>query len=79
MGSSRKLQWTDADVRCPFYITHAGSARSITCEGHSEGTELVSRFQTLRLQDRHMGICCAGRYEDCPVYRCVNQYRYGDE
>ena len=79
MGSSRKLQWTEADVRCPFYISHDGSARSITCEGHEEGVDLVSRFRTTRMQDKYMGINCAGDLTRCPVYGCIYQNRYADE
>ena len=30
MSKYRKECWTDADVRCPFYISDERSARSIT-------------------------------------------------
>lgn len=39
MSKYRKECWTDADVRCPFYISDERSARSITCEGCMEETK----------------------------------------
>ena len=41
MSKYRKECWTDADVRCPFYISDERSARSITCEGCMEETMVV--------------------------------------
>lgn len=46
MGSYKKIGWTDADVRCPFYITDDRETRSISCEGFGKGVDAVSRFQT---------------------------------
>jgi hypothetical protein len=78
MGSYKKIGWTDADVRCPFYITDDRETRSISCEGFGKGVDAVSRFQTIPLMDRHMGLYCVGRFEDCPVYRCTYGCKYQD-
>ena len=78
MGSYKKTGWTDADVRCPFYITDDRETRSISCEGFGKGVDAVSRFQTIPLMDRHMGLYCVGRFEDCPVYRCTYGCKYQD-
>ena len=76
MASFKKLCWTDADVKCPFYISDDREARSITCEGYSAGADVISRFHTLPQEQRHMGRFCVGRFEDCPVYRCTYGAKY---
>ncbi len=76
MGAFKKICWTDADVRCPFYISDDRAGRSICCEGYCAGTDVISRFQTLGQKDRHMGVYCVGRYENCPVYRCTYASKY---
>lgn len=78
MGSYNKLGWTCADVRCPFYVADNRPARSISCEGYAKGVDVVSRFRSLALRDRHMGRYCVGRFEDCPVYRCTYACKYAD-
>ena len=55
MSKYRKECWTDADVRCPFYISDERSARSITCEGCMEETKATMSFRTLANRDGHMG------------------------
>ena len=76
MGNCKKICWTDADVRCPFYISDDRTSRSIRCEGYSAGTDVVSRFRTLAQKDRHMGRFCVGCFEQCPVYRCTYGNKY---
>ena len=76
MSKYRKECWTDADVRCPFYISDERSARSITCEGCMEETKATMSFRTLANRDGHMGRFCVGTYERCPVYRSVYQSKY---
>ena len=78
MPNYRKDSWTDADVRCPFYISDDKAACSISCEGFGKGVKTVSRFRSRALKDRHMGACCVGEYEKCPVYRCTYASRYAD-
>ena len=78
MSKYRKECWTDADVRCPFYISDERSARSITCEGCMDETKATMSFRTLANRDGHMGRFCVGTYERCPVYRSVYQSKYAD-
>ena len=78
MATYRKESWTDADVRCPLYLAYDQSACSIRCEGFREGVDTISRFRSRVLRDRHMGACCTGDYEKCPVYRCTCESRYPD-
>lgn len=79
MAGNKKLCWTEADVRCPFYISDERSGRTITCEGYEAGADMISRFHTLGQKDRHMGRFCAGRFADCPVYRCTYESCYGED
>ena len=78
MPNYRKESWTDADVRCPFYISDDKAGCSISCEGFGKGVKTVSRFRSRALKDRHMGTCCVGEYEKCPVYRCTYASKYAD-
>ena len=78
MADFKKICWTDADVRCPFYISDDRRGRSIRCEGYCDGADMVSRFQSLSRREQHMGRFCVGRYEDCPVYRCIYENKYGE-
>ena len=78
MGNNKRLVWTDADVRCPFYLSDDKNERSIRCEGYGKGVETVSRFPSALQQDRHMGRYCVGRFETCPVYRCTYGCKYAD-
>ena len=78
MANYRKASWTDADVRCPFYLSDNQAACSISCEGFGKGVETVSRFRSRALKDRHMGACCVSAFEKCPVYRCTYASKYTD-
>ncbi len=78
MKNFKKIKWTDADVRCPFYISDDETGRSICCEGYDRGVDTVSRFRSLALKDRHMGRYCTGRFERCPVYGCTYDCKYRD-
>ena len=44
MKNYKKIKWTDADVRCPFYISDDQSGRSISCEGYGKGRELSRKM-----------------------------------
>ena len=45
---------------------------------YGEGVEAVSRFRSLKLKDKHMGLYCTGRFESCPVYGCTYDCKYRD-
>ncbi len=79
MAKYRKLGWTEADMRCPFYLADDRAQRSLSCEGFCEGSETRTRFETLRARDRHMGKFCAADYESCAMYRTIYENKYADE
>lgn len=79
MASYRKLSWTEADVKCPFYISDDRKRRSISCEGHTASNENVMKFITLADRDRYMGSCCVTGFTQCPVYRTVYQCKYSED
>ena len=73
-----KELWTDSDVLCPFYISADKETRSVSCEGYSEGSTVVSRFRSIAQREKHMGCYCVGRYERCPMYQCTYKAKYDD-
>ena len=79
MAEYRKEHWTAADVRCPFYISDNRKERSISCEGYCQQTQVVSCFKTMGEKDSHMGVYCVGRFERCPMYRCIYEAKYRDD
>lgn len=79
MASYKKLGWTAANVRCPFYIKDSRENKSISCEGHTEGCIEDSRFKNIELKEKHMGCYCVGRYEACPVYKSTYEAKYREE
>lgn len=79
MGSYKKLVWTAADVRCPFYISDSREARSISCEGFDRDSTIQTRFKNLALRERHMGCCCVANYEGCPLYKSTFESKYRED
>ena len=74
MGSYKKISWTDADVRCPFFRSLEGS--KVCCEGYAEDVDIINRFRSLAAKDKHMGRYCVGAFEKCPVYQFVSKTKY---
>lgn len=63
---------------CPFYFHEA--ALSITCEGLSDGTTNMTRFETKDEKKAFQKKCCATfRYaEKCPLAKALMQ-KYEEE
>ena len=78
MSNNRKLCWTEADVRCPFYLKDDRETRTLSCEGFGPGIDTVSRFRSMKLMEKHMGQYCAREFEHCPVYSCTYNCKYRD-
>ena len=79
MANYRKICWTEADVKCPFYIKDDRQRRSISCEGCEDNCETVVRYRTLAERDRHMGINCVARFMQCPVYKMIYESKYAED
>ncbi len=79
MASYKKLCWSEADVKCPFYKRDSRRERSICCEGFDEGSTVETRFKNLGLREKHMGCYCVGRYELCPIYKSTFLTKYGED
>ena len=45
MASYKKLCWTMADVKCPFYKRDSRQERSISCEGFDQGSTVGDQIQ----------------------------------
>ena len=76
--ATKKENWTQADVKCPFYISDDRQSRAIRCEGYCEGASVTSSFKSLAAREKHMGSYCVGRYERCPMYQCTYEAKYDD-
>ena len=75
---TQRITWSEADVRCPFYIADNRTEKSITCEGCGQGTKQITLFPTLVQRDHHMGQYCVRGFESCPLYRCTYACKYAD-
>ena len=79
MASYKKLCWTMADVKCPFYKMDSRQERSISCEGFDEGSTVETRFKNLGLREKHMGCYCVSRFELCPIYKSTFDTKYRED
>ena len=76
MGSWNKIRWSAAEIMCPFFSSEGEDKRIIVCEGFADKLKVALRFNSLDDKDRHVGIYCASRFEDCPMYRCTFDTKY---
>ena len=72
----RKESWKAADVKCPFYIKDNHS--TIECEGFLDGTTEILRFPYTTDKNKHMGIYCVGKYNNCSRYQNTMNNKYPD-
>lgn len=79
MASYKKLCWTMADVKCPFYKKDSRQERSISCEGFDEGSTVETRFKNLELREKHMGRFCVGHFQSCPIYKSTYDSKYRED
>ena len=79
MASYKKLCWSEADVKCPFYKKDSRQGRSISCEGFDQGSTVETRFKNLELREKHMGCYCAGRFQLCPIYKSTYETKYRED
>lgn len=68
MPSRRKESYTEVDIKCPFYLNDNRKNASITCEGHCDNMDCVSKFTTLKERDKYIGVYCISKYERCPIH-----------
>lgn len=79
MAKYGKVLWTDADVRCPFYLSDDRTRRQIACEGLMDDMDTISRFKTTALQQKHMGTYCVKHYLRCPIYQNTYNAKYRED
>ncbi len=63
--------YTQADVRCPFYITDTERPAGISCEGISDKSKLSLCFTNKRYKKVHMKVFCIENYEDCALFKTI--------
>ena len=78
MSSIRKELWSEADVQCPFFVSHDNTLRVISCEGYRTGIIVSSKFRSIYKKNMHLGEYCAGVYDRCPMYKFVCAEKYHD-
>ena len=76
MGKLTKIRWSAAEILCPFYVSEGDDKRKTVCEGFANKLKVELRFNSLDDKDKHVGIYCASRFEDCPMYRCTFDTKY---
>lgn len=79
MTSYKKICWSEADVKCPFYKKDSREERSISCEGFDQGSTVVTKFKNLGLRENHMGCYCVGRFQLCPIYKSTYDFKYRED
>lgn len=71
-----------ADAKCPFYSGDDGHS-AVACEGILNATCVKLSFNTNAPQvekDRlknHIRKYCADHYKSCPIYRMIDDEKYG--
>ena len=73
---NRQCDFRSAHVRCPFFRGHTPT--EIGCEGITDETLLKLIFPSRSARDRHEDIFCICRFENCELYRAINE-KYEDE
>ena len=60
-------------ARCPFY--QGEYKREIVCEAPLPGSNVHLGFSTKAVRDEHKRVFCyAWAYEECPLYRSLEEY-----
>lgn len=62
-------------VVCPFY-SFDDSKQKINCEGMTNRSTVIHRFQTRLHWDKHMKKFCCDHPEDCPWYKTLMETKY---
>jgi hypothetical protein len=63
-------------ARCPFYMSD--EKLSVTCEGPDPGGRIVHAFRSAAQKNGWtQKRCCAFGYSACPIFRAVNEMKYG--
>lgn len=74
----RNRQWDfrSVSIKCPFFRGHTPT--EIGCEGITETTLLKLIFPNRAERDKHEDIFCMCRFENCELYRAINE-KYEEE
>ncbi len=71
-----KGKLNDRDARCPFFCAH--TRESVVCESVIPDSRARISFMDLTMKKRHYALFCCDKYENCEMYRAV-QENYDEE
>lgn len=72
--------WREKNIRCPFFQSEDGRRHKIICEGLGDARSISWNFanEDERQRIRQIEVFCQGRYENCELYRTIQESKYGD-
>lgn len=63
--------YNSVHVKCPFYKTETKKARSLTCEGATDGSSFTVRFVRDEYYEAHRQSYCCSVYTECSYYKLI--------
>lgn len=72
-----KEKHMEADVQCPFFKKY--TARTLTCEGITDGSNIDLNFPALTERVKQMEIFCCESFENCEIWEAVMKAKYMDD
>ena len=67
----------EADIRCPFFRKY--TARTLTCEGITDGSNIDLNFPTSAGRMQQMDVFCGEHYKNCEIWEAVMRAKYMDD
>lgn len=74
--SGTKGKLNDRDAKCPFFCCHL--RQSIICESPIPDSRVKINFATQQGKALQYRVFCCGRFENCEIYKAVNE-KYGED
>lgn len=71
-----RTQWGAEEIKCPFFRSHTNV--EILCEGVTDDSTIRMLFRNRKGRERQEQIFCAGRYENCEIYRAIMKAKYDE-
>lgn len=63
--------YDDVNARCPYFC--ASDKQKVACEGVTDGCRTVIEFNSHNKRDRYREMFCNARYEQCKVYKMLEE------
>lgn len=66
-------QYSDVNIKCPFYKAANDKKRTLICEGAESGTQIRFSLRQGERYQRYRERYCEGDFESCPYYRAADR------